>query len=404
VINGNNNTIINNGVPVERVTAATKSDIQKVALRDMSGASTRGGRRERLESDGRTLAVHRPQAPQNSLTPASGRTGGSRQESGGARSRPALTQTDPPAVSRTEKQLDQSPATPSRLQGQRPAPTAPTSERTGLVVESPVSRPAATAPQPRESVAAQGSSVATTKTEPRAKPIDVPASRPVARPPTAKPAENSAAVAGRSSERSGAVAPLIVRGTERVNEPVAPSPAPPQVTAPSPREPSRPSSSVVVIGRRNGSSPQTESAAPVARPTSRPIESPRPETPSSSVNAASERPAFSRPSATQREFSQPSSAPTVTRSAPPESRSRPDFSAPASRPSAPAPAPNVTPRPAAPSPAPQISRPVAPAPAPAARPQPSPPAVSAPRPEPAPAARPSPSSASSNSRPSNRNN
>jgi len=399
VINGNNNTIINNGVPVERVKAATKSDIQKVALRDVSSAPTRGARRERLDSDGRTLAVHRPQAPQNPLTPSTGSSGSARQGLSGAGTRPAMTQTGQPEVGRTEKNVERSPAVTRASQGQNLS----SSERTSLVVERPLGRPAATTPQPRGSVSAQDASGTTTTLEPRAKPIDIPANRSVSRPSPARPAGNSAAGSSRSVERSGTVAPLIVRGSERVNTPVAAGQTAPQASAPSSREQSRPS--VVVIGRRETtSSSQRQGIVPATQPESRSVESVRPAPRSSTVNATSERPSYSRPALPQRELSQPRSTPPAARSWQPESSSRPTYSAPVQRPSTPA--PSFTPRPSAPSPAPQISRPATPAPAPAVRPQPSAPAVSAPRstPAPAPAARPAPSSSPPSSRSGNRNN
>ena len=58
------NRVINNGLTAERVAAATHREIRRATLRDVTPASGSGQRFERLESDGRTLAVYRPGARQ----------------------------------------------------------------------------------------------------------------------------------------------------------------------------------------------------------------------------------------------------------------------------------------------------------------------------------------------------
>jgi hypothetical protein len=374
VINGDNNTVINNGVPVERVTAATKSKVEKVALRDISSRPAPGGRRERLDSDGRTLTVQRPQASHNTFT-----------------------QTAP-------SNPEQRPVTSSP--SQRPD-LSPASGRTSLAVERPISRPATpqtATPQTRDSATGQEPTAITATTSPRARTIDIPSSRPTVR-PTPRPAspENSVASSGQTSDRSRTVSPLIVRGTERVSEPALESPATPQVSASPRQQTARPS--VVVIGRRESSGSSSQGNTPIPPAESQVPDTVRPPSRNSTVNAASDSPTYSKPTFQQREFSRPQTSIPVTRSAQPESSPRPTFSAPGQRPSAPA--PSFTPRSPAPSPAPQSSRPATDS-APAVRPQPSAPAVSAPRPAPAPtpapAARPTPSSSPSNSRSGNRNN
>ena len=69
---GNHNTVINHGIAPERISAASGNPIRKVAVRDAIAGRDRGGRNERLESDGRTLAVHRPQIPENRIAPYRG--------------------------------------------------------------------------------------------------------------------------------------------------------------------------------------------------------------------------------------------------------------------------------------------------------------------------------------------
>jgi len=401
IINGNNNTIINNGVPIERVTAATKTDIQKVAIRDMAGASGRGARRERLEGDGRTLAVHRPQSPQNSFAPTGSAGSELRQGRQVTAGRPADSQISQPA-SRSGRTLE-----PRPIQNEEPAPG---SGRTAFAGENPVT-PTARTTQPRTAATTRNAPTTTASTPaPTPKPIDVPSTRSVAG-PTRTGSENSAA--GRST-----VPPLIVRGSDRVSEPVARPVL--QANAPSRAERTPTPSSLVVIGKRDNTPSQRQGTITIPQPT--PAETARPEPQSPPVSAASERQSYSRPAAPQRQFSQPQNpTPSVSRNSSPvapqpiqrqesprpsrnievQTAPRPSYSAPVQRSSAPA--PSFTPRPSSPSPAPQISRP-APSPAPAARPQPSPPAVSAPRSAPPPASRPQPSAPSAGSRPGSRNN
>jgi hypothetical protein len=57
---GNNNTIINNGVGIDRIAQATRGDVRRVALKDTTSIRDLGPRREQLTPDGATLAVHRP--------------------------------------------------------------------------------------------------------------------------------------------------------------------------------------------------------------------------------------------------------------------------------------------------------------------------------------------------------
>ncbi len=61
---GNNNTVINRGIAVDRVRQYTHTEVRTVNLRDQAVA---GSRNERVAQDGRTLAVHRP-----ALTPLKG--------------------------------------------------------------------------------------------------------------------------------------------------------------------------------------------------------------------------------------------------------------------------------------------------------------------------------------------
>ncbi len=392
VIIGDNNTIINAGVPVDRVKAATKSDIQKVAVRDMVGTSGRDPRRERLAQDGRTLAVHRPQPPKDEFVrngPGDNQMPAGRPLTGG-------------------RAVDGQPSSPDNRVGQnaeaRPLTTRPsrelstTSDLTPTTVEKPVTRPS----QPGTPVREQSAPSATvSKPSPAPRPIDVPSTRPATGLARPSPAETSAAASNRPV-RENTVPPLIVRGSERVSgpPPASRSEAPPAST-PLTRPAAPSSSSLVVIGKSPSAPAQRPSVVTPPSPQSQPAELARPEPRATAPTATSESQSFSRPAPAQRQFSQPqSSAPPVTRSvtapsAPQpvqprenprsavrsENSSRPSNTAPVNRPNAPA--QTFTPRPAAPAPAPappaQFSRPAPAAPTPVSPPPPAPPTMSTPR-------------------------
>lgn len=59
IIHGNNNTLINRGVPVDRVARASHQDIRPIRI----NADANGPRTPQLGRDGRSLAVYRPNLP-----------------------------------------------------------------------------------------------------------------------------------------------------------------------------------------------------------------------------------------------------------------------------------------------------------------------------------------------------
>jgi hypothetical protein len=69
-ITGDNQTVINNGLPVSRVAAATHQPIHTVTLRDVNSPVITGNRVQQLESGGRVLSVYRP-SPQQGAVPGS---------------------------------------------------------------------------------------------------------------------------------------------------------------------------------------------------------------------------------------------------------------------------------------------------------------------------------------------
>lgn len=76
-IAGKNNTVINNGIPVEQVAATTQTQIRPVPIREAGGDTRPGARGERLEQSGRALTVHRPNWPRTQQSVATPTTAGS---------------------------------------------------------------------------------------------------------------------------------------------------------------------------------------------------------------------------------------------------------------------------------------------------------------------------------------
>ena len=62
---GNSTRVVNRGIPVARVEAATHTQIHPVSVREVNAAGARNTRGERLEANSRTLSVFRPQFPQS---------------------------------------------------------------------------------------------------------------------------------------------------------------------------------------------------------------------------------------------------------------------------------------------------------------------------------------------------
>ena len=60
---GHNNRVINSGIPVGRVEAATQTQIHPIAIREASAPAAQGARNERFEGSSRTMSVTRPHFP-----------------------------------------------------------------------------------------------------------------------------------------------------------------------------------------------------------------------------------------------------------------------------------------------------------------------------------------------------
>ncbi|MHB8523030.1 MAG: DUF6600 domain-containing protein [Limisphaerales bacterium] len=77
---GPNGRILNLGVDPARVAAASRSEIPKVAIRDLTPAAGKVVKPDRLERDGSSLVVYRPQALNNSPAKAGSHIASNRQE------------------------------------------------------------------------------------------------------------------------------------------------------------------------------------------------------------------------------------------------------------------------------------------------------------------------------------
>jgi hypothetical protein len=75
IVVGKNNTIINNGVGYERIAAVSRNEIRKVVVRDAPTIGAKAVKPDRVEKDGSSLVVYRPQIQaqtpaRNGLVPA----------------------------------------------------------------------------------------------------------------------------------------------------------------------------------------------------------------------------------------------------------------------------------------------------------------------------------------------
>ena len=330
-IHGDNNTIINQGIGTERITAATRSEIHRTTVREVAGGprGPRTVRNETLASDGRTLSVTRNAVPgTQSVAPGS----------------------------------------------------SPRSSAGQLIPNNTASGSSAAAPTPRAvTVHAAGQS-------PRSVGV-APGSPGAPAPSAATPAPNSRSETPRGprTERVSTAAPSVAAAS------TAPTP-PAQTTARTVREENPRGSSVVIIGSRNHRQP--ESATPAAAPP-RPANngatpwlnsslqataaaSPTRQTAPNSIAPATPfvsvapAPAPIQPPVRQNSPRIEHSSPPRTYGAPAPPQAPQPYSPPVPRLSAPAyapPARTVEPRVAAP---PQMSAPRPPAPAPSAPPSSSP--------------------------------
>lgn len=156
IIVGNNNTIINRGIEVDRVSRFTRTEIQPVRVREVTLANnTRLRPGERLERGGRELVVQRPRLPETPAAPAPARMGRSEPRQVSAMSRPGTapatlsgaTTTAPllprtTTTARAERSREQAEQNRARvetaLRSQRPAAPAPAATAPAVAARPPV--------------------------------------------------------------------------------------------------------------------------------------------------------------------------------------------------------------------------------------------------------------------------
>jgi len=335
-IAGRNNTIVNHGIDVTRVSHDSGVPIRRVALRDTVVRPTGAGRGEHLATDARSIPVYRPQvAPINSpVTRLSDRTLASE--------RPAAVTAGRASTTRLVDRSQVAAPTPVPSTGAGRDTTAPT-----------VSVPRPTTPAPTASLSDSGRTVAT------------PSSR-----VTAPRVNESQSVVSRSP-RSGSSLTDTPSVPSAVQRPTAPSaavpmrPAAPQSYAPQSAgtesavtRQTLPSTRATTPGSTvTRSVPNTSVQRPTASPWSTPQASQAPSA------RAVPTPSYQAPSYQAPSYQVPA---PVTRSTPSYSYQAPSYQAPKFQNNAPtyqAPAPVMRPTaPAYQAPAPQISRPTAPAP------------------------------------------
>ena len=91
---GNQHGVINHGIPVSRVAAATGTQVHPVAIRDANGAARHGARGEQLDGNSRTLSVVRPNfsAPSRNQPTSDGRSRSELRNEGSSSARAPGTQ------------------------------------------------------------------------------------------------------------------------------------------------------------------------------------------------------------------------------------------------------------------------------------------------------------------------
>lgn len=365
IVTGNNNTIINRGVPIDHVRRHAGTEIRQVAIRETRNAD-HGTRGERLERDGRTLVVHRPNIPQSAGdTTASPRL-----------LRDSQTVRTPTAGAGAAAQVE----TPRSRGSDRVARTQPGTPPT---VSPPRLAEGRTATQSPSVVSGN-----TRATPPQVNPSSG-ADRGTPRSQNERP-DNSNRDRNRDNNRSSTTQPLIVQGGQQV-APTAPQ-STTTVNTPVAQKP--PSSSLVVIGRRDSNSGQNRNtdkerrssthtwAANPTAPTSQPFAAtPQVQTPRASATTPPASLSYNRPTPqapryerqeAPRQVAPPSRTYSVPAPAAPSSRSQsvaPTYSAPSrSVPTYNAPRSSPTPSYSAPRSSPAPSYTPAPSRAPAAAP------------------------------------
>ena len=348
---GRNNTVVNHGIPADRVREHTRTELRPVSLRDHT-VSAGLGRGERLERDGRSLVVNRPRIPESAAAkplttpPLHTETAGERGRNSRATtgiSAPNNTHTSPAPTGTPRGNGRDSQTEVGRERNNRPGPTAPPPSGTTVTARTAPAAPStATSPPVRPT---------------RGGPSSAPASSQVF---IGKRDPNS-----NSSNPGRPNSTASVPGSSSVTKPASP---------PAPMTPSQGNPSVQRSPQNHSTSTggTTRSESPAPRGSSAPSYSPRPTQTYSAPSRTSAQPT-QRTTTSESNRPQNSQSSFASRSAP----LPPTYSGPALTPS-----PSYTPRPSpAPSSGGQRSAPTAAAPSytPRSAPAGPAPAVSAPR-------------------------
>lgn len=374
-VTGDNNTVINRGIGRDRVRDLGRTEVKTVSLRDAGPSRGEGGRQERLERDGRTLVVNRPQ-----FSTQGGRSSfdsGNSERLGSVR--PTRSKNNTPAAS--TKEITARPDRRERTEIERTAPAPVQPDFKPATAPNPIAPVTKTESRPTRDRELPGNRNVRPNTTASA-PIDNsrPETRPAPSTPVTQPKTESATARPTRSQQNPVIvvgkpqgsAPTVNRAYPVYNSPQSPSrPVEPQTTTPTPV--TRPQSPTV------NPTPRTTAPTPSRQENPRNFAPPSP--------SRSERPVYSAPAPSAPTYSRPTPdySPRVSTPAPTRSYS-PPVSAP--RPAPSVSAPSYTPRPA----------PAAPAPSYSPRPAPSAPSVSAPRSSPSESRPSAPSGSRSESR------
>jgi hypothetical protein len=356
VVTGDNNRIINHGVPIDQARRHAGREIQQVAIRETRSAD-RGARGERLERDGRTLVVQRPNIPQSA-----GDTAASPRHL--RDSQPGRTPTaGAGAAAQVETSRNRGADRAARSQsGMPPTVSSPRLAEDRTATQSP---PAVSGNTRATSSAARST----------------PAGGSTLRGLNER-SDNSNRDRNRGNNRSSTTQPLIVQGGQQVT-PTAPQSG---TTVNTPTAHKAPAGSLVVVGRRDSNPGQNQATGSERRSNSARTETPARSTRTWSANQAA--PA-TQPTAAAPQVQTPRASATTTPGW--LTYNRPTTQSPryerqeAPRQVAPPSRTYSATAPGAPSPRPQSVAPTYSAPRPTPAPSRSAPSYSAPRSSPAPA-------------------
>jgi hypothetical protein len=270
-IEANRTTIINHGIPAERIASATRTEVPRVAIREVNRTPT-GVRPERLAANGRTVTVYKPEKPQVPAHPSLASDPGraSVRQPGAPVASPARTTTIQPTRTETARTRTSAPsvATPSLS---RPVP-AKNPNRDFSAYESV--RPRSSAPavsQPHASPSSRSQGPATTGRSERS-----PGTATMT-PPTTAPASGSSAVprAPSRSTTTWSQQPAVKPFTAPTGSvPQSQTPSSRSVTVPPSSQERRPSSPTWSAprgserGRPDQSSPSPRLDSPKTKPLS----------------------------------------------------------------------------------------------------------------------------------------